>query len=308
MNRLAQRLSALLLAFVLAAPNPAFALRNVSTREQDPRLLSGLEEALRSDHPNDLVQLASASVRLPVLSSVPTAAVPIAPSAAGLEDRKITRADLLWAGLVGAVLGVGSTIAVQEVARNMAPEPVVVQQQMVEAPAPVRVHEVSAPFWETGYGAELRLTGAQRAQVEQFVAGKQGKVEVTAVSGRMLFHLYADSALAVVADQKVIEDPVEGIRFDISSLREKPNTDEAFAAPGLIAADAMLPPLDWAPGSKSSVREVTISNTDFAKVNSVAWVALAYNPNLSLEQIVGQGVLTMTTTDAQGNTVHLVFA
>ena len=166
---------------------------------------------------------------------------------------------------------------------------------------------MDAQFWETGYGKQLQLTAAQRAQVDQFVAGKPGKVEVTAVAGSMTFHLYADTELAAIANQKK-EQPVEGIDFDVTSLRDKPQTPEAFPSPGLIVVDTHFPAFAWAPGSESPVRIATFSNTDFSKINSVAWVALAFNPNLSPEQVISQRILAMTTTDAQGNTVHLLFA
>lgn len=112
MNRLLQKLSALLLVFVLVVPNPAFdrgnqvlvagngaafdsrshALRDPSIREKEPKVLAGLEQALRSDEPNDLIQLASTSLGLPITSLVPTP--PIVPVSAGLEESSKTGFEL----------------------------------------------------------------------------------------------------------------------------------------------------------------------------------------------------------------------
>lgn len=321
MNRLMHKLSALLLAFVLAVPNPALAFREPSVREKDPKVLAGLEQTLRSDHPDDLVQLASASIGLPSSFRAPISSLAPAAPAAGLEEKHwikgFARGSTLFAA--GMVAGAGLRTFAPDPPSAQPPAQVVSVEEPIPAPqaaviqsksATVRVDQVDASFWKTGYGAGLRLTGDQRAQVEQFVAGQASKVEVTAVSGGMLFHLYADPALAAIADRKVKEQPVEGIHFDVSILqRDKPLTFEAFTVSGLIAADSMLSPPHWVLGSKSPVREVTVSNTDFSEISPVAWVALAYNRKLSLEQLVShQGILTMTARDAQGNTVHLLFA
>lgn len=173
----------------------------------------------------------------------------------------------------------------------------------------VRVMPVEDPnFWKE-FGAQLSF--AQLADVGNFLDGRdRSRVEVTAVTGISSFFLHTDSALKSEADQLVENYPVQGIDIRVSDqLRSRPRTPEAFEKPGLMLPGLGLGSFDWPEGVPSPVRITEpIDIADMPALRPTSWIALQYNPRLTVEHILTQNVLVITYQNAKRETVVLIFA
>ena len=115
--------------------------------------------------------------------------------------------------------------------------------------------------------------------------------------------------MAEVAGTVARANPVEGIVFEIQgNLSQKQKIPELFEAPGLIVPDKLMLPFAWPEGSRPPVRVMDpVYASDMAKIRPAGWIALSYNPTLTLQHILSQDVLLITIYDDKGTAV-LIFA
>ena len=147
-------------------------------------------------------------------------------------------------------------------------------------------------------------------QVIHFLRGRDlSTVELTEITGLTQFTLHTDPGLVDVAEALAKSHPVVGIRFPVSGeLRSNAQKPGVIKAPGLIIPDEMMPSFAWPEGSESPVRVTRAVDRDkMAEILPVAWIALSYNPKLTIEQILSQNVLLITLHDDKGTAV-LIFA
>ncbi len=69
-----------------------------------------------------------------------------------------------------------------------------------------------------------------------------------------------------------------------------------------------MPPFVWPEGNRPPVRVTeAIYPSDMAEIRPAGWIALSYNPTLSVEHILSQDVLLIMIHDDKGTAV-LAFA
>ncbi|MBI3333340.1 MAG: HEAT repeat domain-containing protein [Candidatus Omnitrophica bacterium] len=150
-----------------------------------------------------------------------------------------------------------------------------------------------------------RLNPFQHDQVASFLSNRVfGSIQVIAVTGRTLFTLHADPAIAREA-KKHDRGSLEGVAFDIrDNLRDL--SPGEIRAPGLIASDKDIAE-PYVKPEGVSVRAVPVSDLQMRRLKPVAWMALAYNPRLQVDHLLDQQILLITLQDEEG-TVHLIFS
>ena len=121
-----------------------------------------------------------------------------------------------------------------------------------------------------------------------------------------LFHVYSDSTLSTPIHRQIAENPLEEVSFDVQAdLRERERATGDFQIPGIIVADAGLeePIL---PGNVA-LRVVRLYRQEAEVIKPTAWIALAINQNLTVEQVLSMKLRLEFFPDKQGNIRAAVF-
>jgi len=127
-----------------------------------------------------------------------------------------------------------------------------------------------------------------------------------AVFAPSIFHIYSDSTLSTPVHQQIAANPVEGVSFEVQAdLRERERAAPDFHGPGIILADTGLgkPTLPDA----VALRMVTLYRQEAAALKPTAWIVLAINRNLTVEQILSMNLRLEFFPDKQGNIRAAIF-
>ncbi|MBI1953577.1 MAG: hypothetical protein HYS41_05580 [Candidatus Omnitrophica bacterium] len=165
--------------------------------------------------------------------------------------------------------------------------------------------EVTLCIVPGGHYAELanpRLPGSERKVVQS----KLSDMEKLGVVEPRPFVLYADSTLGAIAKRMSKEHPLPGVHIEIDDydIRDRVENPEGFIQPGLIAIDPMLEELHW----KNPPQPLRVIRPEqMQRLAPYHWVALRFNPELTVEKALALQVITFTDSDPKGNEM-LIYA
>ncbi len=162
---------------------------------------------------------------------------------------------------------------------------------------------------EGGWGVPLAYT----ATVQDFVEAYQDQAHLiregdagVVVFAPSLFHVYSDSTLLTPIQRQIAGSPLEKVSFDVQAdLREQERAASDFQIPGIILADAGLeePTLP----DNVALRVVLLYRQEAEALKPTAWIVLAINRNLTVQQVLSMKLRLEFFTDQQGNVRAAIF-